>query len=70
MLAVIINHAQVTDIPCLQNTYNMPFGPIDGSDVLENFDFDSFLHDDSGFDFDPGMTFGNGDGVETGVDGP
>ena len=55
----------------LQNPYNMGFGGLETGDVLENFDFDSFLHDDSGFDFDAaGLTFaGNGDGVEAGAEG-
>jgi hypothetical protein len=45
----------------------MTFAPIDGPDVLENFDFDSFLHtDDNSLPFDAGFTFGE---VEAGLDG-
>jgi len=50
---------------------NLEFPPVDGPDVIENFDFDSFLHtgDDSG-GFGPlGGDFGFGlDGVEAGGD--
>ncbi|KAL0264522.1 hypothetical protein SLS55_000472 [Diplodia seriata] len=45
--------------------FNLDFGPIDSGDVLENFDFDTFLHTDDGgptaFSFD--QAFLN-DGVE------
>ena len=27
-----------------QGRFGLDFGPLDGPDVLENFDFDSFLH--------------------------
>lgn len=48
----------------------MAFGDMPGGDVLENFDFDSFLHDNE-YDFDAaGLTYGNGEGVEAGTDGP
>jgi hypothetical protein len=64
------------------NTADMPFGALDGSDqtfgmplefsnldsgdVLENFDFDSFLNSDGdmGFGFDASLSFG--DGIEAG----
>jgi hypothetical protein len=48
----------------------MDYGPLDNGDVLENFDFDSFLQstDDGGFNFDPStLAFGSGDGVEAGA---
>ncbi|KAG8624338.1 hypothetical protein KVT40_007405 [Elsinoe batatas] len=48
----------------------MDFGGLDGQDVLENFDFDSFLNnnDEGGaFSFDANMTFGDG-GLEAGGD--
>jgi len=49
----------------------MNFGDMPSGDVLENFDFDSFLHGDEDFDFAAaGLTFGNGEGVEAGADGP
>ena len=40
-----------------------------GGDVLENFDFDSFLQStDDGFNFDPStLGFGNDNGVEAGA---
>lgn len=31
---------------------------MDTGDVLEGFDFDSFLQDDQHLEFDPSMTFG------------
>jgi hypothetical protein len=32
---------------CLhKNQFNMDFGPLDGGDVLDQFDFDSFLNTD------------------------
>lgn len=50
--------------------YPMQFADMSGGDVLENFDFDSFLHDDNTFDLDPStFGFGNGDGVEAGTEG-
>lgn len=46
-------------------TFNLDFGSMDSGDVLENFDFDTFLHtDDPGsnaFTFDQAFL---GDGVE------
>ena len=47
----------------------MDFGPLDSDNVLENFDFESFLHTDndmSGLQFDSNFNFG-GDGVEAGA---
>ncbi|KAL8827485.1 MAG: hypothetical protein Q9191_003161 [Dirinaria sp. TL-2023a] len=47
-----------------------PFSGLDGGDVLDNFDFDSFLHDDGGFEFDASnFNMGGGDGVEAGAEG-
>jgi len=49
----------------------MAFSDNMGGDVLEIFDFDSFLHDNETFDFDAaGLTYGNGEGVEAGTEGP
>lgn len=51
------------------NMINLDFGSLDNPDVLENFDFDSFLHTgdgDNGFGFD-NLTFDQG--VEAGGDG-
>jgi hypothetical protein len=45
---------------------------LDNSDILENFDFDSFLNTDAdapGFGFDPNMAYPP-DGVETGAGDP
>lgn len=46
------------------------FSGLDGGDVLDNFDFDSFLHDDGAFEFDASnFSMGGGDGVEAGAEG-
>lgn len=48
----------------------MDFVGLDNADVLEGFDFDTFLHTDqdgSGFDFDTSQFAVNGDGIETGT---
>jgi hypothetical protein len=52
--------------------FNMDFGSLDTGDVLEQFDFDSFLNTDdngaSGFNFDPtSLSFGGDGGVEAGT---
>jgi hypothetical protein len=47
--------------------FNLDFSGLETSDVLENFDFDSFLHTDdggNGFSFDPAINFA--EGLETG----
>ena len=52
----------------LQPNFNLDFGSLDNPDVLENFDFDSFLHtegDGGGFGFEPMLSL-NPDGVEAG----
>ena len=50
----------------------MPFNPdTSNPDVLENFDFEQFLQNtgtDADFNFDP-STFGDVDGIETGMAG-
>lgn len=45
------------------NAFNLDFSALDTGDVLENFDFDSFLNTDepTGFTFDPNYI---PDGVE------
>lgn len=51
--------------------FNIDFSTLEQSDLLENFDFDTFLNTDgdtAGFGFDPSMSF-NADGVETGATG-
>lgn len=56
--------------------FNLDFGPLDAPDVLENFDFDSFLNnpDDNvggvgGFNFDAaGLGLDGGYGVEGGAE--
>jgi hypothetical protein len=49
-------------------TFNLDFSGLESTDVLENFDFDSFLHNtddgNNGFSFDPAMNFS--EGLETG----
>ena len=52
--------------------YRMDFSGLEGPDVLDNFDFDSFLQSNEDFpDFDPNSlaAFGNPEGVETGAEG-
>lgn len=65
-----------------QPDMNAPFGALDngpfpdmnldftleGGDVLDNFDFDSFLNNDGdgGFGFDANLAFG--DGLDTGIE--
>lgn len=52
-----------------QNTYEMNNPDFINGDVLENFDFDSFLQstEDAPFNFDPAaITFTNPDTVEAG----
>lgn len=50
----------------------MDFGNLEGGDVLDNFDFDSFLNDQTGvgggLEFDANFAFGDG-GLEAGGDG-
>lgn len=49
---------------------NLDFSSLEGQDVLDNFDFDSFLNNDAGenaFAFDANMAFGT-DGLEAGGD--
>lgn len=49
---------------------NLDFGNLEGPDVLDNFDFDSFLNNDSGdgtFGFGADMNFGD-NGLEAGGD--
>jgi len=53
--------------------FRMDFTGIDSADVIDGFDFDSFLHTDpdaGGFDFDPTSFQVNGDGIETGTGDP
>ena len=50
----------------------MTFGSLN-DDVLDQFDFDSFLQDSGGHDelnFDPSMALGAFDGVEAGTGDP
>lgn len=47
----------------------MDFGGLEGPDVLDNFDFDSFLQSNDEFaDFDP-TSLAFPEGVETGAEG-
>lgn len=54
-----------------QGQYSMNFGGLENPDVLDNFDFDSFLQSNDEFpEFDPtGLSFGAPEGVETGAEG-
>ncbi|KAJ5895548.1 hypothetical protein N7495_007239 [Penicillium taxi] len=51
------------------NAFNLDFSALDNPDILESFDFDTFLNTDgdgTGFGFDPNMPYST-DGVETGA---
>ncbi|KAJ5481028.1 Transcriptional activator somA [Penicillium diatomitis] len=51
------------------NAFNLDFSALDNPDILESFDFDTFLNTDgdaTGFGFDPSMGY-SADGVETGA---
>lgn len=53
------------------SNFNLDFSALENPEILENFDFDSFLNTDAdaaGFGFDPSITYST-DGVETGTDG-
>ena len=51
-----------------QSQFDMEFADLDGGNVLESFDFDSFLQDGQDeLTFDSTMTFGATDGVEAGT---
>lgn len=49
----------------------MDFAGIDSNDVLDNFDFDSFLNnnDDPGLAFDANFAFGGDGSIETDIGG-
>ncbi len=50
--------------------FNLNYGSLDNEDVLQNFDFDSFLNEDdqAAYTFDASsLNFGNADGVEAGA---
>lgn len=51
------------------SAFNLDFSALENPDILENFDFDTFLNTDAdtaGFGFDPNLPY-PGDGVETGA---
>ncbi|CAG8891746.1 unnamed protein product [Penicillium salamii] len=51
------------------SAFNLDFSALENPDILENFDFDTFLNTDAdatGFGFDPSISY-SGDGVETGA---
>ncbi|KAJ5698215.1 Transcriptional activator somA [Penicillium macrosclerotiorum] len=51
------------------SAFSLDFSTLDNPDILESFDFDTFLNTDgdaTGFGFDPSMGYSN-DGVETGA---
>jgi hypothetical protein len=53
------------------SNFSLDFAALENPEILENFDFDSFLNTDAdaaGFGFDPSITYST-DGVETGTDG-
>ncbi len=52
------------------NNFNLDFSALDNPDILETFDFDTFLNtdDNPAFTFDPSMAY-SADGVEAGGDG-
>jgi len=51
------------------HAFNLDFSALENPDILENFDFDTFLNTDAdatGFGFDPSISY-SADGVETGA---
>ncbi|KAJ5128401.1 Transcriptional activator somA [Penicillium atrosanguineum] len=55
--------------PLDTNAFSLDFSALDNPDILESFDFDTFLNTDAdgtGFGFDPNMPYST-DGVETGA---
>lgn len=51
------------------SAFNLDFSALENPDILENFDFDTFLNTDAdtaGFGFDPNISYAT-DGVETGA---
>ncbi|KAL2808959.1 hypothetical protein BJX63DRAFT_435674, partial [Aspergillus granulosus] len=51
------------------SAFSLDFSALENPDILENFDFDTFLNTDTdtaGFGFDPTISYG--DGVETGAE--
>lgn len=51
----------------MKQNLNLDFTDLQNPDILESFDFDSFLNtDDAQFAFDPNLPY-SGDGVETGT---
>lgn len=61
---------QTTDTqPQQASAFSLDFSTLDNPDILESFDFDTFLNTDgdgTGFGFDPNMGY-SADGVETGA---
>jgi len=56
---------------CQNFPMSLEFGNLENGDVLDNFDFDSFLNNDGGdpnFAFDANLAFGGADGLEAGGD--
>ncbi|KAJ5761383.1 Transcriptional activator somA [Penicillium manginii] len=53
------NPQPYNDLSMPDNAFNLDFGPLDTPDLLESFDFDTFLNTDAGdgtgFGFDPNM---------------
>jgi hypothetical protein len=59
----------VTDFSPKASAFNLDFSALENPDILENFDFDTFLNTDAdatGFGFDPSISY-SADGVETGA---
>jgi hypothetical protein len=55
--------------PLQASAFNLDFSALENPDILENFDFDTFLNTDAdatGFGFDPSISY-SADGVETGA---
>ena len=58
-------------LTCIYQTsaFNLDFSALENPDILDNFDFDTFLNTDAdtaGFGFDPNISYAT-DGVETGA---
>lgn len=64
-----MNNAPFGDLNGTDQFTGMDFANLDSGDVLDNFDFDSFLNntggDDTGLGFDANFAFGDAIGTET-----
>jgi hypothetical protein len=65
LVSVVFTHTDLLQA----SAFNLDFSALENPDILENFDFDTFLNTDAdatGFGFDPSISY-SADGVETGA---